>query len=117
MRQATLNSLIRSLLNVTQVPRALRMLSIMLNMGLKPYRSTVMALIAGCARDSSSVEAAKFYWWVTYTVLCCCRIVIVQLLILILAQVKAVCCCSCTTPLTVMLHGLILAWKDWAILN
>ncbi|KAL0036148.1 hypothetical protein WJX79_005812 [Trebouxia sp. C0005] len=62
MRQATLNSLIRSLLNVAQVPRALRMLSIMLNLGLKPYKSTVNALIAGCARDSSSVEAAKFYW-------------------------------------------------------
>ncbi|KAL0055731.1 hypothetical protein WJX82_003881 [Trebouxia sp. C0006] len=62
MRQATLNSLIRSLLNVAQAPRALRMLSIMLNLGLKPYKSTVNALIAGCARDSSSVEAAKFYW-------------------------------------------------------
>ena len=62
MRQATLNSLIRSLLNVAQAPRALRMLSIMLNLGLKPYKSTVNALIAVCARDSSSVEAAKFYW-------------------------------------------------------
>ncbi len=62
MRQAILNSLIRALLSVSQVPRALRMLSIMFNMGLKPYRSTVNALIAGCARNSSSVEAASFYW-------------------------------------------------------
>lgn len=62
MRQATINSLVRALLAVGQAPRALRMLSIMLNMGLKPYRTTINALIAGCARDSNSVEAAKFYW-------------------------------------------------------
>ena len=62
MKQATLNSLIRSLADVAQVGRALRLLSIMLNMGLKPYRSTLNALIAGCARGSNSIEAARLYW-------------------------------------------------------
>ena len=62
MQQTTLNSLIRSLLNANQAPRALRMLSIMLNMGLRPYRTTIDALIAGCAQNSNSVEAANFYW-------------------------------------------------------
>ena len=62
MKQATLNSLIRSLADVAQVARALRLLSIMLNMALKPYRSTINALIAACARDFRSVEAAGLYW-------------------------------------------------------
>lgn len=62
MKQATLNSLIRSLADVGQLGRALRLLSIMLNMALKPYRSTCNALIAGCARDFRSVEAARLYW-------------------------------------------------------
>ena len=69
MQQTTLNSLIRSLLNANQAPRALRMLSIMLNMGLRPYRTTIDALIAGCAQNSNSVEAAKFYWWAAF--MCC----------------------------------------------
>ena len=64
MKQATLNSLIRSLADVGQLGRALRLLSIMLNMALKPYRSTTNALIAGCARDFRSVEAARLYWCV-----------------------------------------------------
>lgn len=63
MKQATLNSLIRSLADVAQVGRALRLLSIMLNMGLKSYRSTTNALIAGCARAFRSVEAASLYWY------------------------------------------------------
>ena len=62
MEGAALNSLVRSLLHVGQAPRALRMLSIMTNMGLKPYRSTMDALIAGCARDSNSQQASAFYW-------------------------------------------------------
>ena len=62
MKQATLNSLIRSLADVAQVARALRLLSIMLNMSLKPYRSTLIALIAACARDSNSLEASRLYW-------------------------------------------------------
>lgn len=62
MKQPALNSLVRSLLIVGQAPRALRMLSIMTNMGLKPYRSTIDALIAGCARDSNSQQASDFYW-------------------------------------------------------
>lgn len=64
MKQATLNSLIRSLADVAQVARALRLLSIMLNMALKPYRSTINALIAACARDFRSLEAARLYWYV-----------------------------------------------------
>ena len=62
MKQATLNSLIRSLADVAQVARALRLLSIMLNMALKPYRSTINALVSSCARDFRSVEAARLYW-------------------------------------------------------
>ena len=62
MKQATLNSLIRSLSDVGQVARALRLLSIMLNMALKPYRSTINALIAACARESHSLEAGRLYW-------------------------------------------------------
>ena len=62
MKQATLNSLIRSLADVAQVARGLRLLSIMLNMALRPYRSTINALIAACARDFRSLEAARLYW-------------------------------------------------------
>ena len=62
MHQVTINSLICALLKVRQVPRALRLLSIMRNMGLRPYKSTMNALIAGCARNSNAAEAATFYW-------------------------------------------------------
>lgn len=63
MEQAGLNRVVRSLLHVGQTPRALRMLSIMTNKGLKPYRSTIDALVAGCAKDSNSQAASEFYWY------------------------------------------------------
>ncbi|KAL4857943.1 Protein Rf1 [Chlorella vulgaris] len=60
LHEHTLNSLIRALCS-KNVDRALRLLSLLQTMGLRPSKSTYLSLITGCAKASRSTVAYDLY--------------------------------------------------------
>eukprot|EP00884_Botryococcus_braunii_P007551 jgi/Botrbrau1/16798/Bobra.150_2s0027.1 len=60
MQEATLNSVVRALTE-RYADRALRMLSLMRTLGMRPYHQTLTALIGSAARASRVLEAKRLY--------------------------------------------------------
>lgn len=60
MQEATLNSVVRALTE-RYADRALRMLSLMRTLGMRPYHNTLTALIGSAARASRVQEAMHLY--------------------------------------------------------
>jgi hypothetical protein len=60
MQEATLNSVVRALTE-KYADRALRMLSLMRTLGMRPYHETLTALIGSAARASRVYEAKMLY--------------------------------------------------------